>query len=155
MLYDDGNTKINTSTWQRVGDAVTKLLSLKVFPENEKDDSLCLSQYSNRSAHVSSFFISQRDMFDSVLRVTGDKESDWTVTHEDAVERFDRGKRILQEEGKMTGFQMLLYVRVFYNDGSGDHNDKLDNDALGLPEESLDEATKAAIYAPRTLRTYK
>ena len=143
-LYNDGNTKINTTTWPQVGKAVASLLSLKIHPDDEKDKNPCLSQYSNRSAHISSFFVNQRDMFESVLRVTGDKEKDWNVTYEDVGERYRRGLQMMQE-GKMVGFGILLYARVFYQDGAGDYNDKLDNDLLGLPKESLDEATKVAI----------
>jgi len=144
-LYDDGNTKINTSTWPQVGRAVSKLLSLKILPDNKDDTSPCLSQYNNKSAYISSFFISQRDMFDSVLRVTGDKEEDWKVTYEDVVERFQRGQKLFFEEKKMVGFGILLYARMFYNDGSSNFNDKLANKLLGLPTEDLDEATKVGI----------
>ena len=143
-LYDDGNTKINTSTWPQFGRAVASLLSMKKIPQNEKDKSLCLSQYDSKSIHVSSFFVSQRDMFESVLRVTGDNEKEWTITHEDVVERYNRGQQILKE-GKLAGFGIILYARVFYKDGAGDFNDKLDNDVLGLPKENLDDATKVAV----------
>ncbi|KAK9452820.1 hypothetical protein V1511DRAFT_117742 [Dipodascopsis uninucleata] len=143
-LYGDGNTKINTSTWPQVGRAVASLLSMKILPEDEKDKSPCLVQYNNKSVYVSSFFISQRDMFESVLRVTGDSEKDWTITHEDVVERYRRGKKLMKE-GKMVGFGILLYARVFYKDGAGDFNDKLDNHILGLPMESLDDATRVAV----------
>lgn len=143
-LYDDGTTKINTSTWQQVGRAVASLLSLKIRPDNETDKSLTLSHWNNRSVRVSSFFVSQKDMFESVLRASGDAESDWTVTHENLKERYNRGLKMMQE-GQMVGFGILLYARVFYADGAGDFNDKLDNDALGLPKENFDEATKVAI----------
>lgn len=40
-----------------------------------------------------------------------------------------------------------MYARVFYPDGSGDYESSkgLDNEALGLPHEDLDEATKRAV----------
>ena len=75
-------------------------------------------------------------MFESVLRVTGDDEKDWTITHEDVVERYNRGHQILKE-GKLVGLGIILYARLFYKDGAGDFNDKLDNDVLGLPKEDL------------------
>ncbi|KAJ9660051.1 hypothetical protein H2198_002748 [Neophaeococcomyces mojaviensis] len=143
-LYDDGNTKINTSTWPQFGRAVASLLSLKILPEDEKDKSPCLSQYNNKSAHVSSFFVSQKDMFESVLRVTGDDEKAWKITHEDIVERYNRAQQMVKE-GKMLGFLLTLYSRIFYKDGAGDFNGNLDNDVLGLPKEDLDEATKVAV----------
>lgn len=143
-LYNEGTTKINTSTWPQVARAVAALLSLKISPDNESNKSPTLSQWNNKAAHVSSFFVSQKDMFESVLRVTGDKESDWTITHEDVRERYKRGLKMMQE-GQMVGFGIVLYSRVFYDDGAGDFNKKLDNNALGLPEENFDEATKVAI----------
>lgn len=143
-LYNDGNTKIHTSTWPQIGRAVASLLSLKVLPDDENDKSASLSQYFNKSVYISSFFVSQRDMFESVLRVTGGKESDWLMTKEDVVERYRRGVKMIQA-GQMVGHAILLYARVFYADGSGDIDSKLDNEVLGLPKESLDEATKVAI----------
>lgn len=144
ILYDDGNVKINTSTWPQVGLAVARLLSLKISPDSEVDRSPSLAQYSNKALYVSSFFVSQRDMFESVLRVTGDNRDDWKITHENSVERYERGTQLFKQ-GQIVGFAMLLYVRVFYNDKSGDYNAKLDNDALGLPEEDFDQATMVAV----------
>ena len=143
-FFDDGNTQISTSTWPQVGRAVARLLSLKVLPDDANDTSPYLSKYNNRVVYASSFLVSQRDMLDSVLRVTGAKESDWTITHEDAVKRFDRGRELLSK-GNMVGFVMLLYTRVFYQNGGGDFSDKLDNDLLGLPKENLDDATAIAV----------
>lgn len=132
-LYDDGNTKINTTTWPQVGRAVASLLSTED-----------LTQYNNTTIYFSSFLIGQRDMLASVLRVTGDSESDWKVSHEDVKERYQRGVKMFQG-GDWVGFGILLYARVFFKDGGGDFSDKLDNGKLGLPEEDLDEATKVAV----------
>ncbi|MCJ1472885.1 hypothetical protein MMC13_001534 [Lambiella insularis] len=143
-LFDDGNTKINTSTWPQLGRAVAGLLSLKILPDNEKDSSPYLSRYKNSAVYCSSFHVSQNDMFQSVLRVSGDKEKDWTVTHEDTVARVNRGREILKG-GNPLGFGIILYTRNFYNDGSGSFNDKLDNNVLGLPQEDFDEATKVGV----------
>lgn len=143
-LYDDGTTKINTSTWPQVGRAVAQLLALKTLPDSEQDASANLNQYRNKPIYVSSFFVSQRDMFDSVLRVTGDNEKDWKVTHEDVVERFKRGQEMLKQ-GQMVGFGILLYARLFFKDGAGDTNKLLATEVLGLPKENFDEATKVAV----------
>lgn len=143
-LYDDGTTKINTSTWPQVGRAVAKLLSLKILPDTEQDTSPSLRRFRNKPVYISSFFVSQRDMFDSVLRVTGDDEKDWKVTHENVVDRFKRGQELLKQ-GQTLGFGILLYARLFYKDGAGDFNAQLSNQALGLPEEDLDKATKVAV----------
>jgi len=45
-----------------------------------------------------------------------------------------------------------MYTRVFYPDGSGEYGKTkgLANEVLKLPEESIDEATKAAMERART-----
>ena len=143
-FYDEGETKINTSTFPQLGRGVTSLLSLKVYPDDESDKEPNINQYRNRSACISSFFVNQKDMFESVLRVTGDKKEDWTISHEDVQERYARGAKMFKE-GSFVGFGILLYARLFYKDGAGDFNNRLDNEVLGLPKESLDEATKVAV----------
>ena len=90
-FYDKGTTKINTTTWDQCGRAAAALLSLKVLPEDSGDKSPTLSMFQNEHMYVSSFLVSQRDMFESVLRVTGDKESDWTINYEDVKERYKAG----------------------------------------------------------------
>ncbi|KAK3713741.1 hypothetical protein LTR37_008227 [Vermiconidia calcicola] len=143
-FFDNGDEKVNTTTWPQVGRAVASLLSLKVSPEDESDHSPCLSQFNNRSVYISSFLISQRDMLDSVLRVTGDNKNDWKVSYEDVKERFKRGSEMMTQ-GNMAGFAILLYSRIFFKDGGGNVSHKLDNEALGLPEEDIDEATRVAV----------
>lgn len=86
-------------------------------------------------------------MFASVLRVTGDKESDWTISYQPVVERFQQGKAEMQK-GNMMGFAQLLYARAFFPDGAGNFGTAagLDNEKLGLQKEDLDEATKFGIH---------
>jgi hypothetical protein len=77
-LFDDGNVAINTSTWPQCGRAIANLLSLKELPDEETDWSPTLSQFRNGSIYISSFRLSQGDMFESVKRVTGTTDADWT-----------------------------------------------------------------------------
>ena len=143
---DDGNTKINTSTWPQCGRAVAALFSLPVLPKDKKDKNSCLSQWRNKEVHSSSFLISQRDMLASVLRVTGDKESDWTIKTQGSKDRWEQGIEWLQSSDKrMQGYLQRMYSRVFFQDGCGNFTSKLDNKVLGLPEESLDDFTKEGI----------
>ena len=141
-FYNNGETKINTTTFPQLGRGIANLLSLKILPDDENDKGPYLSQYNNGSVYIDSFFVSQRDMFASVLRVTGDKEEDWTVSTEDVRERYKRGFEMMQK-GQMVGFGILLYARVFYGDAT--FTDRLDNAKLGLPEENFDEWTGVAI----------
>ncbi|KAJ7600360.1 putative isoflavone reductase family protein [Mycena floridula] len=145
-FYDKGNQKINTTTWPQTALAVARLLSLKVNPDDANDKSTTLSQFRNKPLYVSSFLLSQKDMFESVLRVTGTKESDWKIEYEATEARFASGLAVLKG-GDRRGFAKALYARVFYPDGSGNYEDRhgLHNDILGLPKEDLDEFTKVAI----------
>jgi len=138
-MFDDGTVKHTVSTWPQVGRAAAKLLAL---PETGSGASL--SDWKNKAVYVGSFTLSQKDMYESLQRVTGTKESDWTITHENAEERFERGQGLFKQ-GNFVGFGIFLYARVFFPDALGDMSNLLDNEKLGLPEESLDEATKVAV----------
>ncbi|KAK7748834.1 hypothetical protein SLS53_000858 [Cytospora paraplurivora] len=145
-FYDDGNTKINTSTWPQVGRAIANLLALKVLPEDDEDRSPTLSRFKNETVYISSFSVSQKDMFESVLRVTGGVADDWKISYQPSIERYREGVEALQK-GDMRGFGQALYARVFYQDGSGNYEARraLHNGVLGLPEEDLDEYTAVAV----------
>ena len=143
-FIDDGETKINTSTWRQCGLAVAKLLSLKIYSDSDNEPSL--AHYKNKFIYVSSFQINQKDMLDSVMRVTGTKEQDWTIKHEPAASRYKAGLEAMYK-GDYMGFAQMMYSRVFYQDGSGDFESGkgLQNEVLGLPREDLDEATEVAV----------
>ncbi len=144
-LFDEGETKITTSTWPQVGRAVAGLLSLPIQPEGG-DNERCLEHFKNQLAYVGSFTVSQKDMLDSAYRVTGTKAKDWKITKEPAEERYKAGVEAMKG-GDQMGFVRQMYTRVFYPDDSGNHEKTrgLVNDMLDLPKEDLDEATKAAI----------
>ncbi|KAH8690137.1 hypothetical protein BGW36DRAFT_433091 [Talaromyces proteolyticus] len=146
-FYDDGNVRINTSTWQQCGRAVASFLSLKALPEDENDKSPTVSAWHNKSLYVSSFLLSQREMLDSIQRVQGTTDADWQITHEPVVERYKRGLDMLQA-GDRNGFGIALYARTFFPGGDGDyeHSRGLDNDILGLPKEDLDKATARSLH---------
>lgn len=144
-FYDDGLTKINTSTWDQCGRAVAAFLSLKELPENENDKSPTIQTWRNKPMFISSFLISQKDMYESLKRVTGDKDEDWTIEYEPVVDRYKRGVEIMKT-GDRSGFGMLLYARDFYpNTGDYEKRNPLDNERLLLPVEDLDERTKWAL----------
>lgn len=129
-FYSGGKVKMNTTSFPQLGRGIASLFSLKVLPEDENDKSPTLSHWKNGTVNISSFFVNQQDMFQSVLRVTGDKESDWKIYEEDVKERYEAGKAEMQK-GSMRGFGKMLYARLFYPDGAADFNDRLDNKVLG------------------------
>ncbi|KAK5093785.1 hypothetical protein LTR70_001573 [Exophiala xenobiotica] len=140
-FYDDGTTKINMSTWEQVARAVTALLSMDVA---ELD-----ARFKNKFAYVSSFCISQKDIFESVKRVTGTSDGGWKIEYQPSSERVAEGMKAMQEGegGPFAGFAKMLYGRSFYPNGDGNFEAKhgLVNELLGLPKDDLDECTKGAI----------
>ncbi|KAJ5698620.1 hypothetical protein N7462_000625 [Penicillium macrosclerotiorum] len=145
-LYDGGDVPINTTTWPQCGRAIAKLLSLKELPEDENDQSPTLSQFRNRSVYVSSFRLTQREMFESIKRVTKTTDADWTITQDSVAERFKEGQEGMKVHNWKV-FTKMLYSRMFFANGDGDYESKrgLDNELLGLPVENLDEATAEGI----------
>jgi hypothetical protein len=78
-MYGEGSTQITTSTWAQCGRAVAALLSIPIEPEGTQKAQTTLSQFCNKSAYIGSFYVSQKEIFASVLRSTGTSEADWTV----------------------------------------------------------------------------
>lgn len=149
-FFDDGEKKIWTSTTRQVGRAVAKLFSLKELPEDENDQDLTVSRWRNKPLSVGSFNVSQRDMLDSVHRVMGTTDEDWTITKESSLARRERGLKLMATEPRH-GFVLALYASIFLPDEVGFFGkstfdeDDVDNQLLGLPKEDLDEATKRAV----------
>ena len=145
-LFDDGNVAINTSTWPLCGQAIANILSLKELPDDDMDELPTLSQFRNSSIYISSFRLSQRDMFESVKRVTGTTDADWITTRESAEQRWKDGQAALQQ-GNTKAFTKMLYSRMFFPTGDGDYQSSrgLHNDLLDLAVEDLDEFTAIGI----------
>ncbi|KAJ6785149.1 hypothetical protein PWT90_04079 [Aphanocladium album] len=148
-LYDDGNTKVNVTTWEQCGRAIAGFASLKELPENEYDVAPTVSGLRNKALYVSSFLLSQNDMLQSWKRVTGDSDEDWTVEAENSKERFHRGIAMMKSDNALTarmGAGMASFVRMFFpgGDGNYEHTHLLHNESLGLPKESLDGRTAFA-----------
>ncbi|KAL2839883.1 hypothetical protein BJX68DRAFT_271932 [Aspergillus pseudodeflectus] len=146
MLFDEGDVPINTTTWPQCGRAVAGLLSLKELPEDESDEEPTLARFANCCVYVSSFRLTQKDMFESVKRVTGTQNEDWTITKGSVKERFREGQEGLRVHNWKV-FTKMLYSRMFFANGDGDYASRrgLDNGVLGLPVEDLDEATREGI----------
>lgn len=137
MFFDDGNTCVDTSTWNQCGEALAALLSL---PEDGASPSL--SDWKNKALYVRSFVVSQRDMLDSIHRVTGSSDKDWRISYESSKERYQDGLKEMQD-GVWTGFVKVMYTRYFFPEKDG--GKALANESLALPKEDLDEATKRAV----------
>ena len=146
-FFDDGKTSINTSTWPRTGRGVAKVLGLKILPDDENDTSLTLDKYRNNYVRLSSFYLNQKEMFESVLRASGTEEKDWKVTYVPVKKWFEDGREDMQK-GNYLAFARVLYGRAFFpgdNPAKYGATKELDDEKLGLPEEDLDSWTKVAL----------
>ncbi|KAK2041236.1 NAD(P)-binding protein [Colletotrichum somersetense] len=145
-FFDDGNIKVNTSTWAQCGRGLAAFLSLKRLPNDEKDASPTVQSWANDVFYISSFLISQREMFESIKRVTETVDFDWDVKYENPEERWKAGHESLRL-GDRSGFSRLMYARIFFSSNDGDVKNKygLANEDLALPEEDLDNASDEAV----------
>ncbi|KAJ6786013.1 hypothetical protein PWT90_02993 [Aphanocladium album] len=145
-LFDGGDKPMDTTTWAQSGRAVAALLSLKRLPDGEEDGSTTLAQFENTTAYVRSFRVTQKDMFESVKRVTRTGDADWTITYESSRANFEDGMTKVKA-GDFTTFTKMLYSRVWMDNNADLEGrvGKLHNEALGLPIEDLDEATAEAV----------
>jgi hypothetical protein len=146
VFFDDGTVAINTTTWPQCGRAIAGLLSLKELPDDAEDKSPTVSHFANGVVYTSSFRISQQDMFESVKRVTGTTDSDWTITKEPALKRYQEAVEAMRK-GDRPAFARQMYTRSFFADSNNDYESKrgLHNDLFGLPREDLDEWTREAV----------
>jgi hypothetical protein len=140
-FFDDGNTKICTSTWDLCGAAFAALLSL---PVEKEGDGPAVSDWKNKPLYISSFTITQRDMLESLNRVLGTTDKDWEIKYEPSDKRVKDGNEEFQK-GDRRGFAKAMYSRMFFPNGDGNFETEIVNDVLGLPKEDLDEATKRVI----------
>ncbi|KAH9884717.1 hypothetical protein F4778DRAFT_799959 [Xylariomycetidae sp. FL2044] len=140
-FFDDGQTAVRVSTWTQCGRAVAALLSLP-----ETGASPCVADWKNEPLYLTSFEVSQRAMLDSLHRVLGTTDADWEIRHEDTAQRIRDGAAEMAK-GNRTGVAKSMYGKLFQDTREGllKISKEPANKALGLPEESLDEATKAAV----------
>jgi hypothetical protein len=93
VWYDDGETKMNTSTWELCGNAVAGIVSLPIEELEGK--------WRNNSFYVSSFRVSQREMLESVQRALGQSDKEWEVGGQTSKERFERSIKEMREGDHM------------------------------------------------------
>ena len=140
-FVDDGEIILQVSTWQHCGRALASLLSLP-----ESDASPCLSDWKDEPLYISSFHVSQRDMLDSFNRVLNTTDKDWDIQYVPATERIKEGEEEFAK-GLRTGIAKNLYGQLFMRSRAHpiDKSKSAANEILGLPKESLDEATNRAV----------
>ena len=141
-LFDEGTRVITVSTWDQCGRALAGLLSL---PETSTAaETPSLADFKNRTAHIHSFRVSQRDMLDSLHRVLGTADADWEITRQSTAQRIRDGTAEMNASD-FRGFAKVLYATVFAPGNETSDYVGVDNEVLGLPQEDLDEATRRAV----------
>jgi hypothetical protein len=145
-LYDGGKVAINTTTWPQCGRAMANLLSLKEIPEDANDTAPTVSKFRNECIYISSFRISQCNMFDSVKRVTKTTDADWKISDDNTEQRYKTGQDKVKS-GDFSSWMKMGYSRMFFDNSDGDYESTrgLHNDILSLPQEELDEFTAIGI----------
>jgi nucleoside-diphosphate-sugar epimerase len=135
-IFKGADAKISTTTLTRTGDGIALLLSL---PEAE------FSQYKDRSFYISSFEVSQREIFEAIKRATGTKDENWRITEKDADEIIRECDPKI-EDGDGFAEWTRLFVKFFQGmDGSNYEDKAVDLSRLGMPLESLDGVVCQAV----------
>ncbi|KAF7319018.1 NAD(P)-bd-dom domain-containing protein [Mycena chlorophos] len=150
-FFDKGEEKITTATWDQCGRGLAALLSLKRYPEDENDKSPAIENWANNAVYISSFRVSQKDMFESAKRVTGTTDADWKIEYVEAKPRYTDAVEKVKGGDYGAPFARMMYTRIFFPTGEGDTSRHgLANAALGLPEENIDESTKEGLRLEKT-----
>ncbi|KAF2680815.1 NAD(P)-binding protein [Lentithecium fluviatile CBS 122367] len=146
VFFDDGKARINSSTLTQCGRAIAALLSLPITKEDPSKPAI--EDWKNKGLYISSLLVSQRDILDSLNRVLGTSDSDWTITHENSKERTESALEEIKK-GNFFAFAKALYTRVFYPNGDGDYESTrgVANELLGIEKEDLDECTKLVLVS--------
>ena len=134
-LFDDGNTKLSTTTLPHVGRAVAKLLELPIGK---------LEKYKNGFVYVQSFCVSQMEMLNALKKATGTEDKDWKITKIPVDEAIAQGNNDAQDGNRM-GMVDVLYGMNFKPGMGGNFQRKSDNQFLGLDEEDLEEVVKGVV----------
>jgi hypothetical protein len=134
-FFDDGNTKLSTTTLPHVGRAVAKLLELPIDK---------LEKFRNGFVHVQSFCVSQREMFNALKKATGTTDQNWQISKIPVDQAIAQGNKEAQN-GNRAGTIDVLYGMNFKPRMGGNFLHKIDNKVLGLGEEDLDEVVKRVV----------
>lgn len=130
VLWNGGNTRINTTTTLRAGAATAELLSL---PDSE------LSKYRHNPFFVSSFYVTQKEMLESVLRVTRTSEKEWDITRLSIEDLWQQCDERMKQGLVMEAFVAKFYSAHFIEGHGGDFNYKVSETSKSFyHEEDLD-----------------
>ncbi|TDZ71961.1 putative pinoresinol-lariciresinol reductase 3 [Colletotrichum trifolii] len=135
-LYDGGSTKFVTTNLPTTGKGIAGVLSL---PDAE------LERYRNRPFYLQSFYVSQRDMLDSIQRATGTTDKDWKIEVLDAAPVVAQSEEAARGGDHGAGL-VAFYINHMREGWGGDYSAKVEDlSRIGLEEEDLDETSKRVV----------
>lgn len=103
-----------------------------------------MAAYKNKPFYVSSFYVTEREMLDSVQRVTGTEDGDWTIETKDIDQvTWESDEEI--KKGNMLAMIPKFYAAHFRAGHGGGFNHKVDLGKLGLEAEDIDEVVRGAL----------
>jgi hypothetical protein len=123
----------NTTTIPQLGRGVATVLTLPIETIDR--------DYANGHVYLSSFQLTQPQLFKELLEASGTVEDDWKITHQVADDVLRAGQEQLAK-GEMAGISKLLAAAHFKE---GDNSAKLQNEKLGLPKEDLQVVLRDAL----------
>jgi hypothetical protein len=114
----------------------------------EPDSGTTLDQYRNTEVYLSSFLVSQKDVLESVQRVTETTTDDWDIDSSKDVSTYIAEGGKMMQEGNMGGIWNLLFGNLYSGVG-GDYETMkgLSNERFGMPKMNLDDEVRRAIGA--------
>jgi nucleoside-diphosphate-sugar epimerase len=141
-LLGDGTAKFNTTNLSTAALSLVRLAELPIASSSGPS----LSDFANRLVYVRSFRTCQREILDTVQRVTGTTDSDWAITASDQKSYMAEGAAKLAK-GDFYGMANMLYGAVMGGGMGGDYESDrgVSNAVLGLPQEDLDSAVREAL----------
>ncbi|KAK9437270.1 uncharacterized protein G6M90_00g031180 [Metarhizium brunneum] len=148
LWIDDARVRYSSSTWPQMAKAITALVSLKEFPDDENDKLPTLSQLRNNVVYIASFSPTQKEVFNSVKKATGTSDKDWTFTSKTSKDHYEEGAAKTQK-GDLSGFGTQIFGRLSFPTGEGDYESRrgLHNKTLGLSIEDIDAYTGIVVEA--------
>ncbi|KAK3635722.1 hypothetical protein LTR56_014598 [Elasticomyces elasticus] len=132
-LYTD-SIAFNTTTLPQIGRGVARFLAL---PRSTID-----KQFANGFLYLSSFKLTQPELFQAVLAATGTKESDWQIERTSFETLIEEGNKKVSEGNVIVGSIDVVHGITYK---AGDYSEEVHNDMLGLEQEDLGEVVRNAL----------
>lgn len=139
-----GSGEYNTSSIGQVGRAIAKVLFLPIT--SSENPRASLEHYANNFIYISSFCVTQHNIFDAIQKATKSSNADWTIEESSIAER-ERSGRERFAKGNLLGAMDLIYC-LYMGEGKGGNFDakaREERQVLGLEEEDLFEVVKDAV----------